>query len=292
MKKTAIMVFFLSSVLFSVFSMEITTSVSTGNMTFNRSSTSPVSTFSGTYFPWGASIYGEKQITDAISIKAGIHYDPILRYTTNTLFQYQYSFFKLGVGPFFGIFNNEHTIMKSGITTSVRLELPGVIFASLEADSSIGARFVKVGDYIQEKNLITVGYYIPNAICSLNLLTKSFVIKQEDTLEVDDSFTEYSFKVDIYQKNVSFKTLLSFAYQTLSRSYLNTTTGVTTSNTLNSLVFGTNFKFNISENLSVFTNLESSVYSFGYKDDSPITLPDSGIGRYLFRITTGVTVRI
>ncbi len=291
MKITAFILTFLS-ILTSVSAMEITTSVTSGNLSFDKAASAPVSSFQGTKFPWGISVYGEKYVTDNTSIKAGIFYDPVLRYTINTLFQYQYNFFKLGVGPFFGIFNTSQTIMKSGITTTVKIELPGVVFASLEADSSIGARFVKVGDYIQEKSLITIGYYIPNAICSLNLVTKSFVVKQEDALEVDDSFTEYSFKVDIFQKNVAFRTVLSFAYQTLSRSYLNTSTGITATNTLNSLVFGTHFKFNLSDNLSLFTNLESNVYSFGYLDSTPLTLPQTGIGLYLFRATAGVTVKL
>lgn len=291
MKITAFILTFLS-ILTSVSAMEITTSVTSGNLSFDKAASAPVSSFQGTKFPWGISVYGEKYVTDNTSIKAGIFYDPVLRYTINTLFQYQYNFFKLGVGPFFGIFNTSQTIMKSGITTTVKIELPGVVFASLEADSSIGARFVKVGDYIQEKSLITIGYYIPNAICSLNLVTKSFVVKQEDALEVDDSFTEYSFKVDIFQKNVAFRTVLSFAYQTLSRSYLNTSTGITATNTLNSLVFGTHFKFNLSDNLSLFTNLESNVYSFGYLDSTPLTLPQTGIGLYLFRATAGVTGKL
>ena len=290
--KKLLTVMFVFTMISTAFGLELTTSITTGNLFFDKTNTATVASFPGTIFPWGISVYGEKQITDNINLQAGLFYDPILRYTTKTLFQYQYEFFKLGVGPFFGIFNTPGTIMKSGIITSVHIEIPGFVFASLEADSSIGARFVKVGDYIQEQNLLTIGYYIPNALCSLNLVTKSFVVKQTDTLEIDDNFTEYSFKVNIFQKNVSFTTTLSFAYQIVNRSYLNTTTGITTSNTLNSLVFGTDLMFNISEDFSLFTNLDSNVYSFGDQDSSPMTLPQAGIGLYLFRISTGITVKI
>lgn len=292
MKKRILITLITGFLLHSLSAMELTTSLTTGNLGFDRNSTATLSSFSGTTFPWGISLYGKKNITDNISIKAGLFYDPILRYTTKTLFLYRYSFFQLGLGPFFGIFNTPQTIMKSGISTSVHIELPGIVFATFEADSSIGARFVKVGDYIQEKNKISLGYYIPNAICSVNLITKSFVVKQEKTLEVDDSFTEYSFKTDIYQKNVAFRALLSFGYQTLSRSYLDTLSGKTTSNTLNSLIFGSNFTFRISKNLSFSVALDSNIYSFGYQDATPLTLPDSGIGLYLFRLTTGITVKI
>ncbi len=290
--KKLIIVLFLSGVLTSAFALELTTRFTTGNLAFKNTAVTPVSSFSGTDYPWGISVYGEKNISDSISIRAGVFYDPVLRYTTNTLFQYQYDFFKLGVGPFFGIFNTPQTVMKSGITTTVKIEVPGIVFASLEADSSIGARFIKTGDYIQEKNVISLGYYIPNAICSVNLTTKSFVVKQSDTLEVDDSFTEYAFNVDIFQKNVPVRTVLSFAYQTLSRSYLDTTSGTTTSNALNSLILGTHFTAAVSEKLSLFTTLESNVYSFGYVNTSPLTLPDTGPGVYLFRVTVGTTVTL
>ena len=182
--------------------------------------------------------------------------------------------------------------MKSGLSTSVRVEIPGIIFASLIADSSIGARFVKTGDYIQEKNVLTVGYYIPNALCSVSMETKSFVTKQGSALEIDDSFTEYAFKVDIFQKNIAFKTLLSFAYQSLSRTYLDTSSGTSTSNTINSLVFGTDFSIPVSNSITLLLNLDSNIYSFGYEDSAPLTMPDSGIGLYLFRATTGITIKL
>ncbi len=290
--KKFVVLFLAAAVLAPVSSLELTTLATSGNLTFNDSSTAPVSTYSGTDFFWGGSIYGEDRITDNITLKAGIFYDPILRYTVNTLFEYQHNFFKLGVGPFSGIFNTSDTIMKSGISTSVRVEIPGIIFAALTADSSISARFINVGDYSQEKNVITVGYYIPNALCSFNLTTKSFVTKQTSSLEVEDSFTEYAFKIDIYQKNIAFRTLLSFAYQTLERIYTNTSTGDTTSNTLNSLIFGTHFTFPVTENVSLLADLESSIYSFGYIDSTAITMPDSGLGSYLFRATAGVRINM
>jgi hypothetical protein len=290
MKRAILSILFLITVLIPVTGMEISTLFHISDISFDKTDTAPVSNFSGTYYPWGISVFGSDEISDEMSLQAGIFYDPVLRYTTYTLFEYQHSFFKLGVGPFFGLFNTAETIMKSGISTSVRVELPGIMFASLKADSSIGSRFVKVGDYIQEFNEISVGYYIPNAICSVSLTSKSFVTKQAASLEVDDSFTEYAFKVDIFQKNVSFRALLSFAYQTLTRTYLNTSTSITTENTLNSLILGTNFTFRIADGVDLITNLESNIYSFGYNDGDALTLATTFPGVFLFRLTTGVSI--
>ncbi|MCK5198865.1 MAG: hypothetical protein KAR21_10965, partial [Spirochaetales bacterium] len=164
MKKIIFSILFIIAFLIPASGMEISTLFHISDISFDNTDTAPVSNFSGTYYPWGISVFGNDEISDEMSLQAGVFYDPILRYTTYTLFDIQHSFFKLGVGPFFGLFNTEETIMKSGISTSVRVEIPGMMFASLKADSSIGSRFVKVGDYIQEFNEISVGYYIPNAI--------------------------------------------------------------------------------------------------------------------------------
>lgn len=290
MKRIILSIVLLILIIFPVSSMEVSTLFHISDISFDNTDTEPVSSFSGKYYPWGISVFGNDEISDAMSLKAGVFYDPILRYTTYTLFEYQHEFFKLGVGPFFGIFNTPGTILKSGISTSVRVEVPGILFASLRADSSIGSRFVKVGDYLQEFNEISVGYYIPNAICSVNLISKSFVTKQGETLEVDDSFTEYAFKVDMFQKNVAFTALLSFAYQTVTRSYLNTSTSVTHENTLNSLILGTNFRFQLAKGFTLITNLESNVYSFGYNDTTALTLPTTLPGVFLFRLTTGISL--
>lgn len=290
MKRAIFSVLFFISVLIPATGMEVSTLFHISDISFDKTDTEPVSDFSGTHYPWGISVFGKDQINDDMSLLAGVFYDPILRYTTYTLFEYQHSFFKLGVGPFFGIFNTKETIMKSGISTLVRVELPGIVYASLRADSSIGSRFTKVGDYLQEFNEISVGYYIPNAICSVNLTSKSFVTKQTSTMEVDDNFTEYAFKIDIFQKNVAFGVLLSFAYQTLSRTYLNTVTSLSYENTLNSLILGTNFTFQIVKGLSLLANMESNIYSFGYNEKKALELAAKWPGIFLFRLTTGISI--
>jgi len=292
MKKTIFSILFLITFLIPASGLEISTLFHISDISFDKNDISPVTALSGTTYPWGISIFGTDSITEDMLIKAGVFYDPILRYTTYTLFEYQHEFFKLGVGPFFGSFNTTGSILKSGISTSVRIELPGILFASLKADSSIGSRFVKIGDYLQESNKISVGYYIPNAICSFNLTSKSFVTKQAANLEVDDSFIEYAFKVDMFQKNVAFRALLSFAYQTLTRTYLDTITSNSTENKLNSIILGTNFKFKINGGLSLITNLESNIYSFGYNDTTALKLATTFPGSYLFRITTGVSINL
>ncbi|HKK38000.1 MAG TPA: hypothetical protein VJ949_01120, partial [Cryomorphaceae bacterium] len=117
-----------------------------------------------------------------------------------------------------------------------------------------------------------------------NLTTKRYVSQQTETLEVDDSFTEYSFEVDIFQKNVPVRVLLSFAYHKLERIYPIST------NSLNSIVIGTDFRIEVSPKVTLLARIDSNVYSFGKAGDDSLSLPDSGVGMYLFRSELGAEI--
>lgn len=255
------------------------------NLSFDPDAEAPEEEISGANFPFGFSLYAQQDINDDMKLKAGVFYDPILRYATYTLFEYRQDYVSIGVGPFFGTFNTSGSVLQSGISTEVSAQIPGKIYASLRSDSSIGTRFTKDGDYLQERNDLSIGYYIPNAICSLNLLTKSFVERKSASLEIDNSLTEYSFKVDLFQKNVPFGILLSFGYQTLTRAYSDGTTSLT--NTLNSIILGTRFTFQATERLRIIADLNSNVYSFGSKENDTLGIPDSLPEAYLFRSSVG-----
>ncbi len=288
MKRILISLCVLSILSPALFSLDVTTLVHGGNILFDKDSKTVEDSISGTDYYYGLSIFGQQEIDDNITLNAGFQYDPVLRYTTYTTVEFRRDFYQIAVGPFFGTFNSWNPIMKSGISTSIRFDYPGVVFASLRSDSSIAARFTKSGDYMQEHNRIRVGYYIPHAICSLNLNTKRYVTQKTDSLEVDDSFTEYAFDIDIFQKNVPVRVLLSFAYQQLERIY--STASSDESNTLNSVIIGTGFRIEASPRFTILTQIDSNVYSFGKAGDDALSLPESGVGMYLFRAELGAEV--
>lgn len=286
-KKPAIfalaVLFLLSAGLTSLSALQITTLAHGGNLSFDKSSETSEDGLSGTDFFYGFSLYGEQPVDENLTLKAGLKYDPILRYTAYTTFQYSRDFYTIAVGPFFGILNSWNPLMKSGISTSVRLDFPGIAYLSFRSDSSIAARFTKAGDYLQENNSIEAGYYIPFAICSVSLNSKRYVSQQTASLEVDDSFTEYAYNIDIFQKNVPVRVMLSFAYQQLERNY-----STTISNSLNSLILGTRFRIELSPTVTLLARMDSNVYSFGKKNDSTaLSLPDSGLKQFIFRAELG-----
>jgi hypothetical protein len=259
-----------------------------GNLAFQRTRAAGDTGFSGMGFPWGGAVYGRQDLTESLAVTTGFYADPILRNTSYTVFTYTESFFTIGVGPYFGFFNSLSTILKPGIRTSVRLDFPGIVFLEFLTESSIGGRLVEAGDYLQEQSIVTFGYYVPHAICSLSLTSKKFTQKT-DSGEVIDGFTEYAFATDIYEKNVPYRVVLSFGYQILDKAFLDST-GSKTTHTLNSIVVGTKVTLRVSNAVSLVADVDSAVYTFG--TNALLGTTSSNTAPYLFRGETGLVITI
>jgi hypothetical protein len=242
----------------AAFSMDIGLEGWLGNLGFASTMTEADAAFPGADYFWGLSLYGSQAISDAISIETGFYSDQILRNTSYTLFSYHANFLTIGFGPFFGLFNDWTTLMKSGISTSVRIEVPGVVFLSFRSDSSIGGELVTVGDYQQVRNDISCGVYLPNAICTLSLNSRSFGQKTA-TDEVVDSLSEYSFSTDIFKKNVPYRLIVTIAAQGLTRTFV----GSGAYATLDSVILGTEVDLTITKDILANVGIEGNVYSFG-----------------------------
>ena len=241
-------------------------------------------------FPWGGSIVVDQQVDDQVSFNLGFYSDSTLNYISYTLIKYTQQFFSITVGPFFGFFNSPNTLLKPGISTAVRAAIPGIAFLSFRADSSIGGRLAESGDYLQERSDVSIGFYVRNAILSVNLLTKSYIYRTA-TQEIIDGHIEYSFETDLFQKNVPYRILLSFAYQERAKSFVDVDDRTISSiHRLRSAVLGTELELQLTDWLQLEIKLDSAVYSFGDAGDELLSLPTTGIGQFLF--TAGVGAKI
>jgi hypothetical protein len=261
--------------------LDLGLTASTGNLGFRSDRSSTDTSFPGADYFWGLSLYASQTISDRFAFETGFYSDPVLRNISYTLFSYNERVISIGVGPFFGFFNDTGTLLKSGISTSVKLELPGVVFVSFRADSSIGGELVQTGDYLQQRNDISFGFNVLNAICTLSLDSRKFEQKTAAD-KIIDSLTVYSFSTDIYQKNVPYRLIVTFAYQALSRTFI---TGAATT-TLNSLLIGTEVDITMTNSLLLQAGIQGSVYSFGQGN-----LVGSAKD-FLFRTFAGVKVNV
>lgn len=270
------------------YGLDVGATFNIGNFAFNPNRTSTDTSFAGTYYPWGVSLFGSEQLSNNLSVSTSFDYNaPILRNIAYTTVTYQSNYFSVGAGPFFGFFNSSASPLNPGLSAAVTVQIPGIVFLSYRGDSSLGSSLVQPGDYIQQRSDISLGYYIPNAIASLNLLTRKYTEKTSagDTI---DELTQYSFKTDIFQKNVPYRILLTFGYQTLSKTFVSGST--TTVDQLGSILVGTRFEIHMLGFLKFIADLNSSVYTFGQKALLGVSNP--GPGGYLFQLNTGVVVSL
>ena len=282
-KLIILIIFYIFTALAYLPALDVNAGFRIENMSFKNDRTESETSFSGLDFPWGLSISGSQAISDNILLEAGYYNDPILRNLSYARFSFKDQYFSIGVGPFLGVFNASTYMPKLGLSTSAVMSFPGLVFIKFRADNLL--TLIQNDDYIQELNEIEIGFYVPNAICSLKLLTKQFTDNTASP-QIIDKATRYSFKADIFQKNVPYRLMLTFAYENLFRDFVETT--VTTKHTLNSLILGTAFDLKIKENLVLALDLESSIYTFGQDELLGVSSSD----KYLFRLYTGVKMNL
>jgi hypothetical protein len=243
--------------------------------------------FDGLTFPWGISIFAAHEIGDNFIISTGFYQDSILRNISSTMVSYRYSFISIGLGPYFGFFNSWDPLIRSGLNSFLRLDFPGIIFAEIRAGSTIGG-LSKDGDYAQEELSLLAGFHVMNAICTVGLLSKTFTIV-DGSSEIVDSLDKYYFSTDLFQKNVPFRILLTFAYQTISKSFVTATT--TDTHTLSSLLLGTEVEIELVRFLNLLIIIDSSIYTFG-QDDLIGVEAGSEFGGFLFSAQIGLKFNI
>jgi hypothetical protein len=287
MKKITALCFFLATT--ALFPIDLGFDFTMGNMEFADDFAS-TDNFDGLEYPWALNLMIEDQISEDIKAEISLNQDPILRRYAHTLFVYRTDFFSVGLGPTFGILNNMSVPLTSGLATSFKLEIPAFLFLSIEADNSLGASLVNVGDYVQSATVLSGGGYVPGIIWSLNMTTKSYSEVTSTTAMFKDSFTEYAFKAEMFKKNTDFHVDLNVAYQIRSKSFTDSTGPTTSVSTLQSLVLGFVTEFKPEKHLILILGLEGSIYTFGLDTLSGTTNP--GPYGILFNANAGMKLSL
>ncbi len=208
---------------------------------------------------WSVGAAGRQELAEDVFVDFAYHNDPILRRQFFTRLQYTDEFFRFIFGPFFGLWNAPDTILQSGLSTTVELFVPGFITVSLRSDTSLSARLVVPGDYIQEQSELSLGFFVYNAIPKLYLRNKRFTYKTSLGERID-SLTEYGLRTDVFQKNIPYRVVLDFGYQRGIKTFVEPGT---LTHGFGALVIGTEVDATIADTLTVFASLESSIYTFG-----------------------------
>lgn len=245
------------------FSLDISLEGSLGNMTFDTSRTSALSAgnlaFTENLY-WTGTAKIEQAIADNAVFSIIANHDNILRNSLYTTIAYDTGYAKITVGPFFGLFNSSSSMLSSGLSTTLTMTLPGIIYGTFRSDTTIGAGISVPGDYVQQRSELALGIWGSNTLTSFRLSTKTFTLKQTNSLTTVDSVTNYDWVTEVFKKNVPYTAVITLGYQSLKRSYIE---AAITTDELASFMIGFNTSFRFSDNFKMLAGGKAPLYAWG-----------------------------
>ncbi|MDR3167239.1 MAG: hypothetical protein LBT93_04790 [Treponema sp.] len=293
MKKTwvfiPLLVFFLSR---GVFALELTVSGGAGNIIFGDDRLNSLGQeglgFSSNWSPLGY-ILLEGDFSPFAGFTMGFERDALLRNRVIMNIALRFNHIQFEVGPFMGLFNTPTRPVKAGVSATLGLEFPGLLFGSIHGAATLGPGFRVPGnypgDYIQEKGSLILGFWVPYVVCSLGIHTKNFIQRRDSDLLIEDEQIRYLFRGDLFVRNVPYTIQVNLGYQELKRSY--TTAGNTQRDELDSLFIGFELVYMPRSTLRFFLGGEMPVYSWGKR---PLRGPDPHVP--LLQVHGGFTLTL
>jgi hypothetical protein len=267
-----------------VFGLDFRLAGGLGNLAFDkdREQALGAETFESVKYPFGL-VRLEGDYSDIISFDVGFEMDPILRNRITTNISFNTDYIRLDIGPFMGAFNTKEKIINPGISSTLTLEIPGILSGSVSAASTLGAAVNTPGDYLQEMGEIALGFWIPHVICTLSLQSKAFTEQADTDLVTKDERIRYQLRADVFSKNVPYTVYVDMGYQSLKRSYI---TSVTDTDEYKSIYTGFEATLRLNSFFKLILGAEMPVYSWAEK---PLTKPGKSL---FFQAHAGFIVTI
>ena len=240
-------------------SFEIGVSVQLDNFAFEPTRTETQTDFAGSFL-WGLSVSTKREVLENIVLEAGFSVESYVGNMLYALLHYTEGVLDIGVGPFFGFFNTVSTPFQSGISTRVNITVPGIISFSVYGDNTIGGTLVQAGDYMQERNEISLGSFIGKTALALAVLSKRFTTRNAEGTDVTDSLVEYALRSEFSQMEY-FYLRIALGYREFSKIFAGSST--TVKHTLGSVLLGVTLETQLTDYLVFFGEFESTPYIFG-----------------------------
>ena len=257
----------------ALFSLEFTLIEGVGNLAFYKENTTPLSdeilpgTFTPFFYPLGlARLSGD--LTGGLSFNVGFDRSPIMRNRLFANIRFDHNYFFLEAGPVLGLMNSSKLPVNPGLSAIVRGMLPGIIYMEAAGSSTLAAiPMEKKGRYSQVSADLGFGFWVPYVVCSFNMNFKSFSLREEPKLLIEDESFRYFFRADAFTKNFPYTIKVDIGFQRLLRSYSEIVAAdiETTTDEFRSVFIGLEGTFTINPGLKVLVGAEMPVYSWSVR---------------------------
>ena len=274
-----------------LFSLDLKFSGGLGNLAFDNGRTVALSAVDGrfepNFFPL-ALVQLSGEFRD-LSYNIGFERDPLLRNRLFANVKMDFEYFFLEAGPVLGLFNNLKLPVSPGVSACMGLMIPGIIFVEAAGSSTVGILLEKTGNHFQRSGDISLGFWVPYVVCSLNWNVRNYTIREQTNLLIEDAVKRYYFRADVYTKNVPYTIRLDLGYQDLSRSYTSQKIDGgkivkdTQTDEFKSIFLGLEGTCTIHPAIKIFLGGEIPVYSWGVRP-----MKDPPRKTFLFRAWSGL----
>ena len=258
-----------------LFAQDLTIIGGVGNFSFDPASDSFIGAgeFSGHFYPLGRVSFKD-QITTTFGYTAAAERDPILRNILSCEMTINAGIVKFSVGPLFSVFNSWDTYIRPGISASLGLEFPGILFLNFRGGATFGSSMEY--DYSLETSRIALGFWLPYMLGTLSMTTNKF--NEQGSVFTQDELIRFCFRVDIFVKNIPYTVSVEMGYQTISRSY-----DSTDKDAMHSAFLGFETNIEVKPNFVIIFGAELPIFVWGEKPlvrEKPL---------WYFRAFTGIT---
>ena len=275
-----------------LFSMDLKFLAGLGNLAFDDNRTRALSDVDGQFKPhyFAVSLIELSGDISNFSYDVGFEYEPLLRHRLFANLRANFNYFFIEAGPSLGLFNSFKLPVSPGASLGLGFSVPGIFFIQAAGSSTLGILLETAGNYIQRSGDISVGFWVPYVVCSLNINIRSYSTREQANLLIEDSVIRYFFRSDVYTKNIPYTIRLDLGFQDLSRSYSSQEVNggdivkKTRKDEFKSIYLGLEGTYTINPAIKIFLGGEVPVYSWGVRP-----MKDPPKSAFLFQFWTGVT---
>jgi hypothetical protein len=153
-------------------------------------------------------------ISENMGLTITVDHDPVLMTRIIPVLEFSYNLVSLKVGPFMG-FQDIRTIdVNPGISMSLDIAAPGIVFGSIRFDTTIGGGNIALRNSAQELWEVKAGFWTSHVIFSLSAHSRSSATQKEAEIYTK-MWTRYTLSLDFFQKNVPRTWRFDFGFQQL-----------------------------------------------------------------------------
>jgi hypothetical protein len=228
---------------------------------------SPVKPSADAVFPadnyfWGGEAWLAAPLGEDAAIRVSYERDPVTRNGAIAAVQFERGIARISVGPRFGFLNTDSVPFSIGLSSSVRLQWPGVAYLSMRSDGGTAISVLSLDSDPQARTELAAGFYVPNAIVSGILTAKRFNELDSAGGLVTDSLTRYAMTIDVYKKNVPYTALLTMGYELRSKHFA---TGDVT-DSLGAVILGLDSSVQLGRAFKLLGGISTGAFVFGIDD--------------------------